>query len=108
ATSNTNLAYKETIFYIYLGLTIVLIILAILYSVPAIYKRGQKMQYFVLILVSQMIFGLFFLISPLFLLGMKRFFWLEESSLIMISILLVSGGILLFTFTWIRFMILLK
>src|SRR5690625_8029891 len=41
-TSNTNFPYKDLVFYIYSVVTILLIIGALFYSIPAIYKRGQK------------------------------------------------------------------
>src|SRR5690625_2185840 len=107
-TSNTNFPYKDLVFYIYSVVTILLMIGALLYSIPAIYKRGQKMQYFIMILVSQVIFGLFFFITPLLLLGMNRYFLFDESSLMMICGMLLAVGFILFVFTWIRFMILLR
>lgn len=107
-TSNTNFPYKDLVFYIYSVVTILLIIGALFYSIPAIYKRGQKMQYFMMVLVSQFIFGLFFFLTTLLLLGMNRYFLFDESSLIMIAIMLLAGGFILFVFTWIRFIILLR
>ena len=107
-TSNTNFPYKDLVYYIYSVITILLIISAIIYSIPPIYKRGQKIQYFIMILVSQVIFGLFFFICPLLLLGMNRYFLFDESSLMRISVALLVGGLLLFLFTSIRFIVLLR
>lgn len=57
---NTTYPYKDEILSVHLWITCVLILFSLLYSIPAIYKRSDKMQYFISILVSQIYFLLAF------------------------------------------------
>lgn len=107
AADNTKIPYRDILFYIHLVVTVILIILSILYSIPFLYKRGQNTQYLITILVSQN-FGLFLVISSLFLLGSDRIFVIDESSLVRIMIITLLLGFLLIIVTWVRFSSLLN
>ena len=103
AADNTKFPYKDILFYIHLVGTTILIIFSVLYSIPSLYKKGQKIQYFISILVSQNLFGMMLFISSLFLIGSDRLFTIEQSELIQITLVMIGLGILTFFITFIRF-----
>ncbi len=100
--------YKEMFFILHLGITVILILFSIVYSIPAIYMKQQKVQYFISILVSQNLFGLFFLVCSLFLIGSDLVIIRTDYSLLIITLLIIAFGILIFLATFIRFYILLR
>ncbi len=108
AGDNTKFPYKDILFYIHLVGTAILILFSILYSIPSLYNRGQKIQYFISILVSQNLFGIMLFISSLFLMGSDRLFIIEQTRLIQITLIMVGLGILTFIVTFIRFYKLLR
>ncbi|MFC4618226.1 hypothetical protein ACFO4N_05725 [Camelliibacillus cellulosilyticus] len=106
-SSESVFPYKETIYNIHLVITILLTILSIIYAIPKIYIKSQRMQYFIVILVSQNLGGILFFIGSLFTLGSK----IKEASinmLILLTYVLLAIGLLIFVLTSIRFFMLLK
>lgn len=103
AADNTKFPYKDILFYIHLVGTAILILFSILYSIPFLYKKGQKTQYLISILVSQNLFGMMLFISSLFLIGSDRLFTIEQSRLIQITFIMFGLGILIFIVSFIRF-----
>lgn len=102
----TNFPYKDQILTVHFWITVVLVILSVIYGIPFIYKRSQKTQYLVSILVSQNIFAIFSYISGLFVLGENQ--EVSESSLLTFTMVTLFLGVLLFIATVIRFSILLR
>ncbi|MEI3613003.1 hypothetical protein [Pseudogracilibacillus sp. SO30301A] len=100
--------FKETILLVYSTFSVILILLSIIYSIPAVYMKGQKMQYATVILVSQNIAGVSFYIVSLFLIGSEKLFVVNQESLFTIILVTSSAGILIFIITCIRFYFLLK
>ncbi|KAA0955562.1 ABC transporter ATPase [Sporosarcina sp. ANT_H38] len=96
----TNFPFKDQILTIHFWITVAIVILSVIYAIPLIYKRSQKTQYLVSILVSQNIAAVSFYICGLFLIG-------ENQEIPGNSLLTLSFGVLLFTATVIRFSILL-
>ncbi|GEN32478.1 hypothetical protein CQU01_27160 [Cerasibacillus quisquiliarum] len=107
AADHTKFPFKDILFYLHLVGTAILILFSILYSIPFLYKKKQKTQYLISILVSQN-FGLFFVISSLFLIGSDRIFIINEGSLVKLTIIMLLLGFLLLIVTRIRFSILLS
>ena len=58
--------YIDNIRLFHLIITLILIILSVIYAIPSIYMKQQKVQYFITILVSQNLFGILPLIMALF------------------------------------------
>lgn len=100
--------FQNIIFKIHLTVTIILSILSVVYSIPSIYLRSQKIQYLLSIIITHMMFTFNFFIIMLFLLGNSKGFSLKEAGLINVMLILVITGILLFAVTSIRFYNLLK
>lgn len=99
---------KEKIFEIHFWITVVIVVLSILYSIPSIYMRSQKIQYLLSILVSQNSFGAPFYILALFHLGTKESgVNVSENSLQTFTQVTLLFGFLIIIVTWIRFYILL-
>ncbi|MFP7479324.1 hypothetical protein [Terribacillus saccharophilus] len=97
---------KEKIFRIHLYVTIILSFLSLIFGLPIVYKRFERIQYFLSIIVSQNIFGAFPLIIALFAIG--RVQGIEQPNLLTITALALSGGGLVFVVTTIRLFILLN
>lgn len=106
AAYDTIFPYKNIIFVIHLFMTGVLIILSIVYAIPPVFLKGQKTQYLITILISQNLFGVFFYLSALFIIGEQRN--ITEKSLLTFTFITLLVGILIFIITSIRFYILLK
>ena len=101
----TNFPYKDQILTVHFWVTVVLVIFSALYAIPLIYKKSQKTQYLVTILVSQNMATVFMYICGLFLLGENQ--EVSEKSLLTFTMVTLSFGVLLFIATVIRFSILL-
>lgn len=97
---------KEKIFKIHLYSVVILSLLSLIFGLPIVYKRFERIQYFLSIIVSQNIFGVFPLIMALFAIG--RVHGIEQSNLLTITALALSGGGLVFVVTTIRLFILLN
>ncbi|MED4906170.1 hypothetical protein [Parageobacillus thermoglucosidasius] len=98
---------KERILMIHFWVTLILVILSVIYSVPAVYKRSQKMQYFVVILVSQNMAGVTSYLWALFFLGKNIGIQLSKEALLNFTYITLLIGLLIFIVTSIRFYILL-
>lgn len=99
---------------IYFSVTGVVILLSIIYSIPKVYKWGQKMQYFLSILVIQYLIFSFYLIILYFLseellygYGSSRYDTTEQEFLVFIGITNIIG-IAVFIMAFVRFYSLLK
>ncbi|MET3575080.1 hypothetical protein ACFFIY_04510 [Bhargavaea ullalensis] len=62
----SNHPWKEQILTLHFWFTSILISLSLLYSIPAVYRKSEKVQYLVSILVSQNLFGITFYLCALF------------------------------------------
>src|SRR5699024_4680468 len=69
AADRSNYPYIEIYFIVHLIITIILILFSVIYSIPAVYMKSQKIQYLVTIMVSQNLFGVFFYLSAIFIIG---------------------------------------
>ncbi|MFJ7970337.1 hypothetical protein [Psychrobacillus sp. NPDC096389] len=109
AADSTIYPYKDEILLIHFWISVGIIVLSIIYSIPAVYKRSGRIQYLVSILVSQNVFSFSIFISALFFIGKEG----EEGkvtpeSLLNFTITLLSIGLLIFIVTFVRFAILLR
>ena len=59
--------YKEQILLVHFIFTVILSVLSLIYAIPIVYKKSEKMQYLVSILVSQNVFSFSLFISALLL-----------------------------------------
>lgn len=103
--------YKDQILLIHFIFTVIISVLSLIYSIPIVYKKSEKMQYLVSILVSQNVFSFSLFISALFIIGYDG----EEGgevanaeSLIQFTYIILGIGLLIFVATFIRFFILLR
>ncbi|GIO23656.1 hypothetical protein [Oceanobacillus sp. J11TS1] len=102
---NSSHPYKEQIFYIHLIVEIIIIFLSIIYAIPAVYKRNEKLQYLMIIIVSQNLFGITAYLFTLYIVGKSN---ASEGSLLMFTFITLLLGIFVFIGTCVRFNILLK
>ncbi|MEK5067106.1 ABC transporter ATPase [Sporosarcina sp. FSL K6-1508] len=102
----TNFPFKDQILTVHFWITGVIVILSAIYAIPFIYKRSQKTQYLVSILVSQNAITLSFYICGLFLLGENP--EIPESSLLTFTMVTLLFGALFLVAIVIRFSILLR
>ncbi len=91
---------------IHLYVTAVLVLLSIIFSIPSIYKKMEKTQYLISIIVSQNLFGVFLYLCALFLVG--EAYGVTEKFLVNFTYLTLLFGVLIFIVTSIRFYVLLK
>ncbi|MEZ0116924.1 UNVERIFIED_ORG: hypothetical protein ABRZ91_000881 [Heyndrickxia coagulans] len=96
----------SVIFKYHLWPSIVLIILSLVYVIPSISMKSQKMQYFISIVVSQNLASVSLLISMIFLLG--RYDDISFKLLQNLTKMLLLCGAFVFLVTSIRFYILLS
>src|SRR5690625_3081539 len=106
AAENSIFPYTENLFWFHTMVTGLLIIFSIIYSIPNIYNKSQKLQYLITILVSQNLFGVYFYLMALFYIGQG--FNVSEESLLNFTYITLAIGVLVFVVTMIRFYILLK
>lgn len=104
AADSTYFPYADIVFVIHSMVTATLILLSIIYSFPKVYMSRQKTQYFIVILVSQNLFGLFSFTGALFFLGKE----LSINSLLLLTVTTLIFGILIVIITVARFYLLLK
>ncbi|SHM54821.1 hypothetical protein [Gracilibacillus kekensis] len=105
AGDESNLPYKTTIFIVHSIITIFIIILSGIFSIPSVYKKMEISQYFLSIIISQNLFGVSFYIATLHTL------WKMDASttaLIFATTFTLVLGLLVFIVTYIRFYRLLK
>ena len=101
--------YKQKILEVHFWLTSVLVLLSIVYAIPFIYRRSQRVQYLLTILVSQNLFTFPLFICALFFIGkegegMKA----TPESLLNFTYILLFIGLLVFLLTFVRFYTLLR
>ncbi len=102
----TNFPFKDQILTVHFWITVILVILSVIYAIPFIYKRSQRTQYLLSILVSQNAFTLSFYICGLFLIGENQ--EVSESSLLTFTMVTLFLSALLLVAIVIRFSILLR
>lgn len=106
---NTVYPYKDQILLIHLVFTVTLSVLSLIYAIPIVYKKSEKMQYLLSILVSQNLFSIPFFICALFLVGNDGKGEKPSSeSLLDFTYVTLGIGLLIFIVTFIRFFILLR
>ncbi len=99
----------ERIFEIHFWVTVALVVLSVLYSIPFIYMRSQKMQYLLSILISQNTFCVpVFLLAIIFLGTKESGIKVNENSLQTFTQVTLLFGLLIIMVTWVRFYILLQ
>ncbi len=100
---------KDKIITMHLWITLVLIVLSIIYSIPAVHVKSQKLQYFLVIVVSQNVGAVSLFLLVLFLIGTEEAgINANEKLLIMIAQITILFGLLIFIATFIRVYILLR
>ena len=100
---DTTYPYRDQIYSVHIIITSIIIILSIIYGFSSVYMRGQKMQYFISILISQCMFGVNFFLGALYLLGSSNMFNLEEAIIIRVTYILLITGMLIIIITCVRF-----
>lgn len=107
-----NIAGKYTIYpnfecikTIHMWLTGIIILLSLLFAIPVVFNKMEKLQYFLSIIMTQN-FSVFLFLAPLFLLGEQDAATVE--SLLNLTWITLSIAGVLFIATWIRFYLLLK
>ncbi|MGG3965547.1 hypothetical protein [Heyndrickxia faecalis] len=90
---------------VHLHISIILSVLMLIYSIPFVYKRSQKIQYIILILASQNIFSVFPLLLALVSMGERE---VGSDFLILFTKVVLIIGALVFIAAAIRFYVLLK
>ena len=109
AADSTIYPYKDEILTVHFWLTVVLIVLSLIYAIPAVYKRSEKVQYLISIIVTQNMSSIPFLIMALFLIGKDGDGMIATSdSLLSFTYIVLLIGFLVFLATFIRFYLLLK
>ena len=106
AADSTIFPNKDSMLIIHLWITSILMFMSIIYAIPTVYRKGQKMQYFLSIVVSQNLFGVSLYLSALFLIGGER--EMTERSLLNFTYTTLLFGLLILIATSIRFYILLR
>ncbi|MDE5415233.1 hypothetical protein [Alkalihalobacterium chitinilyticum] len=103
--------YAREIFYIHLGVSLILAVISILYAIPAIYSRFQKSQYFVSIVISQNLFGVSPYLLVLIMIGADLPVIVTDNikeSLLVFTYVTLTVGVIVLILTSIRFYFLLK
>lgn len=102
---DSNFPFKQEMMAVHAVITSLLVICSIVFSIPNIWIRFQKSQYFVSILVSQNLFGVLSYIMALLFIGKEHSITPER--MLMLTGVSLFCGLLIFTFTYLRFYILL-
>ncbi|WP_079709015.1 hypothetical protein [Paraliobacillus ryukyuensis] len=97
---------REEFFSIHLILSSILIIFSIIFAIPPIFMKFQKLQYFFNTLVSQNLFGFSFYMIALLAIGANINGNSED--MITFTYITLAIGFIVFIITFIRFYILLK
>jgi len=97
----TDHPWKRQILTGHFWFTAILIALSLIYSLPVVYRRSEKVQYLVSILVSQNLFGITFYICALLLIAEET----DSSAESMITFTWISltFGLLVFLLVFARF-----
>ncbi|MGF7127888.1 hypothetical protein J2T56_002620 [Natronobacillus azotifigens] len=102
----SNFPLYRSVFVNHLWFSIILTVFMIIYMIPSVYMRSQKIQYLLSIIVSQNVFGVSSYILALLIIAST--FTSDLNTLMFIIKTTLLGGVLVFVITWTRFMILLK
>ena len=106
---NTVFPYKEKIIEIHLYFTVALIILSLVFAIPMVYRKFDRIQYLVSILVSQNLLSFSLFICALFLIGEDTGGKVVSAEkLLKVTYLILSCGFVVFFATCIRCYILLQ
>ncbi|KQL36828.1 hypothetical protein [Psychrobacillus sp. FJAT-21963] len=109
AADSTIYPYKDEILIVHFWITVVLIVLSLIYALPAVFKRSEKVQNLLVIIVTQNMSSVPFLIMALFLIGNKgEGLIATPESLLNFTLIILFIGLLVFFATFIRFYILLQ
>ncbi|KAA0955565.1 hypothetical protein FQ087_13230 [Sporosarcina sp. ANT_H38] len=109
AGNATAYPYKDEILKVHFWITAGLMVLSLIYAIPAVYKRSGKIQYLVTILVAQNLFSVSLFISALFLIALEgEGMSFTPESLLNFTYILLLIGLLVFIATSVRFYILLR
>ncbi|MFJ5769051.1 hypothetical protein [Psychrobacillus sp. NPDC093180] len=101
--------YKDQILLSHFVFTVILSVLSLIYAIPIVYKKSEKMQYLLSILVSQNLFSFSLFISALFIIGYDGEGEVANAeSLIQFTYFILGIGLLIFVATFIRFIRLLR
>ncbi len=101
--------YKEEILNVHLWFTSILVVLSLFYAIPFIYKKSEKIQYLLSILVSLNLFTIPLFFLALFLIAKEgEGMVLTAESLLNFTWILLLIGFLILLATSIRFYILLR
>lgn len=101
AASSTIHPWKEEILNTHFWFTLALCVLSLIYSIPFIYRKSERIQYLLSILVSQNLFGSTFYIMALFFIG-KEGSKATPESLKLFTLGTVFFGFLVFALTFLR------
>jgi len=97
--------YKDEVLEVHIWVSSILAILSLIYMIPAVYMRSQKIQYLLSILISQNLFGVSFYLPALVVIGQETD---DTAGLLTLTYMTLGIGALVFLVTCIRFYILLK
>jgi hypothetical protein len=104
----TNYPYNKEILIVHFWIIVALVILSIIFSIQAVYRKAERIQYLVYIVVNLNMFGVSFFILALFLLGSD-----EENTkftqefLLNYTYLALLIGLVVFVVAFIRYYLLL-
>lgn len=102
AADGTIHPMKEQILEVHFWITAVFSLSALVFSLPFIYKKAERLQYLVLILISQNTAGAILPICALFIMGNERSD-ATAASILTATWVVLSAGLLIFVLTAIRF-----
>lgn len=101
--------YKDNILIVHFWVIVILTVFSLIYAIPIVYKKSERIQYLLSILVSQNLFSITVLITVLFTVGYEgEGEGVSEDSLILFTYIILGVGLLIFIATFIRFYILLR
>lgn len=98
--------FKEEVFTVHLWGSVIVAVLSIIYSIPRVYMRSQKFQYFLGIIASQNLFGLSFYILGLAAIGAS--ISTNADALVTFTYLTLAFGLIIFLASFTRYYIKLK
>ncbi|MFC7363858.1 MULTISPECIES: hypothetical protein [Bhargavaea] len=93
--------WKDQILSVHFWFTAILIALSMIYSLPVVYKRSEKVQYLVSIVVSQNLFGITFYICALLLIAEETD--ASAESMITFTWISLTFGLIVFLLVFARF-----
>ncbi len=95
--------FKNNIVQVHFFVTLIIFVLSAIYAIPAVYKRSQKMQYLLTVIITQNI-GVMMYIVGLFVLGKERD--ITKESLLTLTNVTLMFGLLIFIITFIHYYVL--